>query len=352
MSFRGTDFRRYGPNIYLNVWDWYTDVDNPLAQTDCIGYIFGFSENEITDLFEHIYYPVKELVLNEETEEYEEVTNYYDCGIEYETILTEWIDLYGERKLFQPYYEDFRGTRRSLIKMANTIKTVIDLNKYKYKKLAATLGFTYDPISNYDMTEEGTDEVTPTGTETMTHNVQQNKINGVEVTGPVSAYSTTAGDNPTLTVTISTDKVVNTTQEAVSDVRQGERVNFPDASTVTGGTPTQNHYTTTMDSASTGRLESYDTTTGDTAQDLVSSTDTETPAQGRITAGSPNSPSYTDTKTFTNKKETKEHELTRKGNIGVTTSQQMIESERQIVRISLVKEFFDDIAKQLLLSVW
>lgn len=46
------------------------------------------------------------------------------------------------------------------------------------------------------------------------------------------------------------------------------------------------------------------------------------------------------------------HHLTRKGNIGVTTTQQMIESERDIARFNVIEEYMEDINKYLLLSVW
>lgn len=162
-------------------------------------------------------------------------------------------------------------------------------------------------------------------------------------------------------MTFDLDKKITTDQKGVSDVRAGRAAAYTQTSgidaigtvsTQPGGTPTTNHYTTTMDDDKTGRLQNYDTTTGDTAQSTVSNVETDMPATGRITAGSPNSPSYTDTKSYTNRNDETEHSLTRSGNIGVTTSQQMIESERQLVRYSLLKEFFDDINKELLLYVW
>ena len=42
----------------------------------------------------------------------------------------------------------------------------------------------------------------------------------------------------------------------------------------------------------------------------------------------------------------------RTGNIGVTTSQQMLESERQLAYIDIVKIFFDDISKFIFLTTY
>lgn len=361
MSFRTRDFMRHGPNAYLTVWDWYSKAENPIAGDDCLTYIFSYSEERIGELFEHLYFPVKEVVYDETEQKYSEETNYYDCGLDFDDILRDFLEIYGERKLYQPYFfEDETGNRRSLIKMANVIQSVIDLNYYKYKKLAATLGFVYDPISNYDMIEQGTDTKTLAGSEELEHEIDATKVTYSELTGPVDPDETTASEEK-LDVAFLENKVINTTEKNVSDERAGRyattttvnNVDVPGSvSSTPGGTPRTNHYTTTMDSAAESRLAAYDTNAGDTSQSSNTLIGTDFPLIGRKTAGAPGAASYTDTKTFNDREDTNEHTLTRKGNIGVTTSQQMIESERQIVKISLIKEFFEDVNKELLLKVW
>ena len=71
-----------------------------------------------------------------------------------------------------------------------------------------------------------------------------------------------------------------------------------------------------------------------------------------VQSGNPHFASYTDTETFTTRVDTKIHNLTRSGNIGVTTSQQMIAQERDIVRFSIIEEFFKDLNHELLLATW
>ena len=44
--------------------------------------------------------------------------------------------------------------------------------------------------------------------------------------------------------------------------------------------------------------------------------------------------------------------LTRSGNIGVTTSQQMLESELELRKVDLVNDFFKEISKVALISEW
>lgn len=46
-----------------------------------------------------------------------------------------------------------------------------------------------------------------------------------------------------------------------------------------------------------------------------------------------------------------EREMTRKGNIGVTTTQQMLEQERAVADFSTVKVFFEDVAKLLFFDI-
>lgn len=72
----------------------------------------------------------------------------------------------------------------------------------------------------------------------------------------------------------------------------------------------------------------------------------------KITAGAPNFPSYTDTKSFTTRKTTKDHNLNRSGNIGVMSTQDMINQERQVVRFSLLREFFEDLVERICLQTW
>lgn len=365
MGIAERDMRRNkARGCYLPVIDW-SDVRDPFTgNTDCLTYVFQQEGTRIADIFSSIYFEFIALK-DDGTED----KKYLNCGVSLNDIRNDYLALYGERLFSQLYYFDSSnsqsgiGNQNSLSKLAKKLKAVLDQNYFKYKRLAETLGFVYDPISNYDMTENGTDTKTYSGQEGLEHEVDGKKISGVEVFGPLasSTIDTTEGDVKNLTITVDANRKIATDQKGVSDVRAGRAAAYTETSgidaigtvdTQDAGTPTTNHYTTTMDDDKTGRLQNYDTTKGDTAQSTVSKVETDMPATGRITAGSPNSPSYTDTKSFTNRNDETEHSLTRSGNIGVTTSQQMIESERQLVRYSLLKEFFDDINKELLLYVW
>lgn len=341
---------------YLPVIEWANENDPFTGNTDCLTYLFQQNGTKIADIFQQIYFKFKEL-----DSAGEEQLDYLNCGLSINEIRNDYLALYGERLVSQLFYFDSSnensktGNQTSLTRLAAKLKAVLDQNYFKYKRLAETLGFVYDPISNYDMIESGSDTKTFAGKETLDHSVDATKINSREAFGPLRNINIDEG----FTIVFDESKKIATEQQAVSDVQAGKKVSTNSSSESgigigieDGGTPTTNHYTTTMDDAATGRLKNYDTTTGDTAQNSAMKSITDMPLTGRVSAGNPNAPSYTDTKSFDSRTDSNTHNLTRSGNIGVTTSQQMIESERQLVRFSLLKEFFDDINRELLLSVW
>lgn len=58
------------------------------------------------------------------------------------------------------------------------------------------------------------------------------------------------------------------------------------------------------------------------------------------------------TETLDNQSETNEHILTRSGNIGVTTTQQMLESEIQLKSMQILETVIEDINKEIALRIW
>lgn len=169
---------------------------------------------------------------------------------------------------------------------------IYKLNFSIWDKEYATLNFVYDPISNYDMTETetgsgttgnirnntGTQTDANTGTVSTTHTGTQ----GTSDTNTVSGTSTGSADrglygfNSSESVGDSTDSTTNTT-----------------STTATGSS-------TRTDNLTDSRTDNTTRTRTDNLSESESGT-------------------HSDTRT-----------LTRSGNIGVTTSQQMIEAEREL----------------------
>lgn len=160
------------------------------------------------------------------------------------------------------------------------IRTLADIIYMRYGtqwgKLYAVLSAEYNPIQNYDMTEEET----PNITHTETPNISRDR-----------------------TTTAQSDYTVTTDSDTTTDV-----YGFNSTSPVPQGE---------------GNGNSTVTTKGDADKNITTNTETET-----------------GTRTTT---ETGSRKLTRSGNIGVTTSQQMLESEIQLWEWSFFATVFKNV---------
>lgn len=104
--------------------------------------------------------------------------------------------------------------------------------------------------------------------------------------------------------------------------------------------PTTKHYTTTYDSASENRLESYDVSTGKTSTDSTTTQDTVTETEYKTTTL--NNLTAHEVEINTNRTY---------GNIGVTTSQQMLQSEIDLRKQHLIQMYIDTFCKQYMFYV-
>ena len=194
-------------------------------------------------------------------------------------------------------------TERTLL--ATSILAVCGVN---WGKQWETLSFVYDPIENYSMQEKMTDDKTVDEygkTRTRTDNLQHTKT-GTEQDTP------NLKDTVTPNLTTTDENLVHgfNSTNAVSSDEQTKRA------------------TGTSETARTGTdTRTYNTTDADTG--------TQTDNDGG---------SDTRTRNYT---------LTRSGNIGVTTSQQMIESERALWMWNFFKDVvFPDIDRVLTLQIY
>jgi len=112
---------------------------------------------------------------------------------------------------------------------------------------------------------------------------------------------------------------------SASDTQNGKTAGAPSisngvpaASTNSGTESTTEHYTTTYDDVTTNRLESYDKNLGSAAATQKGVSEEDVPVMMEATSGAPNAPSYSDTKSFEERKD--KRDLKKWGNMGVTTS--------------------------------
>lgn len=191
----------------------------------------------------------------------------------------------------------------------NTLATAIfKIRGNSWARLYNTLGYEYNPIENYSMTETMTDDETVIEygkTHTRTDNLSHTKT-GTETDTP----NTTDTETPNTT---------NTTEDNVFGFNSSEAV-------PTGGNTVSATGTNTITHTGT------DTTTYNT-------TDSDTGTQTEADTG--------------NDTHTRNYTLTRSGNIGVTTSQQMIESERSLWLWNFfIDVVYPDVDKYLTLAIY
>lgn len=243
---------------------------------------------------------------------------------------------------------------------------VFTLYNVKWSRLYALLSMNYDPISNYDMTETETInretdyDSTDTGTVTRVNDTDTSntathtgtntnvidtdttdmKTNSGEITTVIEEENTNTG-------TI-TDSGTRTVDDGVFGFNSSDAVDS-DTSTETKGNTRTNNLTDNKDSTETEtrNLSDVDTGTVDTTETQtknltdtesveIDSTDTETRDLAGTNSGS----------------EDTQRELHRSGNIGVTTTQQMINSEIELWQWNFFKTVFDDIDKVCCLDIY
>lgn len=282
-----------------------------------------------------------------------------------------------------------------MMRMSYRIYEICRLNKDKWTKLIGSTMFDYNPIENYNMVEGGTDTRTlgttttlkkegditntPSGTETDSREINTHNLSHLKVDAPVSSIVggfDSEGDYKITNLVIDNDKEVETTIDtgiahgSMAGGKLGGLTGQTADIETEGGTAVKNsNYTTTYDSASENRLHDYTKTEGTTADATNSSqkTTTELTATATIEYGNPSAFGFTDTKEFEDRNDKTEfnttdtttntgtdstaHSLTRTGNIGVTTSQQMIQSERELL-ISAGRQILEEIANEIFLNVW
>ena len=115
------------------------------------------------------------------------------------------------------------------------------------------------------------------------------------------------------------------------------------------GTDTRTPNITTTDSMNVGEQNNSTTST-----DSVSPYDTQTFTDSNKTIVTENNGARVDSSTrIENGTETTKHDFKRSGNIGVTTSQQMLESERKVVNFTFLKIVFENIINDTcILTEW
>ena len=217
------------------------------------------------------------------------------------------------------------------------VVSLLNSKKYSYTKLWNTTQIEYDPIENYSMTESSTD--TNTTDNTTNIGAQTNK---------------SSVDNSTNYGEISNNSTNNTTYGRTEE-------NGQSANTKSGG-QTDSRYTTPYDTNTEQLVEKTKTDFSnikDSATNKVTAEEHTDSGASAITIGA-----HTDISKITNNDTlgaridtsnittNTTHEFKRSGNIGVTTSQQMLQSERDIAMFNFISIVAHDIVKLITICIY
>lgn len=245
---------------------------------------------------------------------------------------------YGTRKL-RPYLEylttreDPNGIYPSIDAVVKTaIQSYIYKNNYKFEKLFASEKFQYNPIENYDMLEQMHDDTTETSygkVDTITRQKNTQDARNLNYSDD-RTIDTTEETTPDLTDTHTLNSLTTTETEKIAGFNSSGFENANEKTSV--GTGSETNETTGT------------TTTTNSGTDNVSHTGTDTVVH---------SGTDTDIDTLSGKDtNVRNYSLTRTGNIGVTTSQQMIEQERNIADFSALQELAHGIINTITIGVY
>lgn len=235
------------------------------------------------------------------------------------------------QKIASPFIADtMDGNSLSESERLKIAGMLVVLFNRKWHKLWSVYQSEYNPINNYNMVESETIEVDTSNSGTNTGTINTSN------TGTITDSKTNTG-----TKTIVTDKdTTNTGTQINSGSGQEDNDVFGFNSSVAVGsdvTTNSNSNTRTDNLASTDDTTETETLNlADSNTKTLNTTDLETQNLAHSDSGS------TDTT----------RELSRVGNIGVTTTQQMLQSEIELWKWNFFKQVFEDIDSVCCLSIY
>lgn len=254
-------------------------------------------------LFNSIYIPVKTAT---ETGMPDDFT-YVNIGVTNLEMAEIYNTYYGRNRLVEPLIDrPVYGYNESVARLNRRILSVYHLNMQKYKKLIELAGYKYNPLWNVDGTEE--------------FSYLENKgVNDVNTTYVNAERTDTKGsttgnpNNPNVRVQKVTTFDSDTYRNAVAEEEHETYVTGTHTDTV--GTVITHHNAKNGDADYRGGTDTFGNTV--VGGDMY----------------------------HTEKK-------VRSGNIGVTKTQELIESERLNLRFSILGEFFKDINEEILVGIY
>lgn len=277
--------------------------------------------------FTQIWLPVKEVTEQGIADDW----TYKNIGLTVTELADAYQTFYGFNRLSVPLIES-QGYD-SCYELGEKIKSIFLMNKGKYLKLLELQGYTYNPLFNVDGVE-------------IRQSLENQGINNV---------TTSAGSYGRGLV----DESGKTTHN-VSAYDSGTKEEYND---VTIGTESDHDLPQLSYDPETGEIASeaskhFDSVSSRNASYAASGSNTKyehNNAQNGVTGHEEYTVDAKDTafgETLVGGDKMHNEKYIRQGNIGVTKTQELIDAERQNLKYSIVKEFFDDINAQILVGIY
>lgn len=281
-------------------------------------------------------------------------------GGDFQTMLTEWIKFnHGELQI-RPTVEN--AMEKDVTTIQKMVVNLYKVKKYTYERLYNSTLLKYEPIENYDRLETITDSTikditgsTDYGLQNTTSSITSDNVDGAQKNDNTTTEKMEYGE----TTTIIKDKLTKSGKERSTD--SGKKVSERNVAPYDSETYYNQEKTTdSFDNYShTNELLDRIDETNSTVN-VPAKTDNKTTTVIENIGEKTNTQTSTSqqqqqahTDTVTGKEEvTYKHENHTHGNIGVTTSQQMLESEREVALFNFVGIVAHDIIKLIAICIY
>lgn len=279
---------------------------------------------------------------------------------DFQGMLTDWINFnHGELQV-RPTVENAMETDVTTIQ--KMVVNLYKVKKYTYERLYNSTLLKYEPIENYDRLETITDSTvkdttgsTDYGLQNTTSSITSDNVDGAQKNDNTTTEKMEYGE----TTTIIKDKLTKSGKERSTD--SGKKVSernvapydsetYYNQEKTTDSFDTYSHTNELLDRIDeTNSTVNVPTKTDNKTTTVVENIGEKTNTQ--TSTSQQQQQAHTDT--VTGKEEvTYKHENHTHGNIGVTTSQQMLESEREVALFNFVGIVAHDIIKLIAICIY
>lgn len=321
--------------------------------------------------FKNIYMPLKIAT----SSGMPELSTYVDIGLSLYELAEVYWSQYGRAFLDAPYYlcKDSTEQATDLLELGRRARSVLLRNKYKYLKLIESLGLDYNPLFNVDGVEirqrlenEGTNDVktdTTNNSGTKEYNATADSDN-VKTTHKVATYDDVAKDEYSDETKGQESGSIQDGSVAFGEDSETHKFTVSWSPGQQGGTPVTNNSKYVRDSRNrfTGESSSNETKyTHNNAKNLIGTlgeSDIYDGVKDYQTGEGSDSEYYVESEDTAfgyrliggDKMEVEK--LIRQGNIGVTKTTELIEDQRELIKFSIIDEYFNDLNKMILVGNW